>query len=384
MAKTEPELNDAGIRVRVERQLLELHFSELAARCVRWQPGFASAMTPESLDDILHRSATFGPLSPDHYQRLRSLLREEHFEFGEVIVKQGAEADSFYLLVSGRARVVKETASGEEIALTTLRPGDEFGELALISGGHRNATVRCSTAVDVVRLDSQKFLPLLEEFPELKKSIETTARLRTLHGFLYEFSNFGRLSVHALRAIVERLSPVAFKKGDFIVREGDPAGPMYNPPDGTVRVFRGGDGAVRNLAFYRGGDFFGELSILNGSPRAASAEATTDCELLALSPEAVRDLKDGFPEIRKFLEDRLARYRLDEEVRVPLDFVEVAPARGSRSRHKGDEDEAERTTNRRTVCRRSRPVSSSRARGFIACRTFRRSTRWTAGRRAWA
>jgi len=41
MAKTEPELADAGIRARVERQLLELHFSGLAARCVRWQPGFA-------------------------------------------------------------------------------------------------------------------------------------------------------------------------------------------------------------------------------------------------------------------------------------------------------------------------------------------------------
>jgi len=41
MAKTEPELADAGIRARVERQLLERHFSDLAARCVRWQPGFA-------------------------------------------------------------------------------------------------------------------------------------------------------------------------------------------------------------------------------------------------------------------------------------------------------------------------------------------------------
>jgi len=319
-------------------------------------------MTPESLDDILHRSATFGSLSPDHYQRLRSLLREEHFEFGEVIVKQGAEADSFYLLVSGRARVVKETASGGEIALTTLRPGDEFGELALISGGHRNATVRCSTAVDVVRLDSQKFLPLLKEFPELKKSIETTARLRTLHGFLYEFSNFGRLSVHALRAIVERLSPVAFQKGDFIVREGDPAGPMYILQTGRVRVFRGAGGAVRNLAFYRGGDFFGELSILNGSPRAASAEAVTDCELLALSPEAVRDLKDGFPEIRKFLEDRLARYRPDVDARVPLDFAEIVPARGRVCDTKDVEDEAERTTNDEPFSADRGPFRKSRGR----------------------
>lgn len=279
-------------------------------------------MTPEALDEVLRRSKAFGSLSPEHYDRLRPLLREEHFEFGDVIVKQGAAADSFYILTSGRARVVKETESGEEIALTSLRPGDEFGELALISGGTRNATVRCSTAVDVVRLDSQKFLPLLEQSPELKKSIETTARIRTLHGFLYEFSNFGRLSAQALRAIVERLTPVDFAKGDLIIREGEPAGPMYILQTGRVRVFAGKNGHVRNLAFYRGGDFFGELSILNGSPRAASAEAMTPCHLLALQPEVVRDLKENYPEFRKFFEERLARYRVNEEARVPLDFTE--------------------------------------------------------------
>ncbi len=46
------------------------------------------------------------------------------------------------------------------------------------------------------------------------------------------------------------------------------------------------------------GDFFGELSILNGSPRAASVEANSDCQLLALEPEAVRELKKRFPEKR--------------------------------------------------------------------------------------
>src|SRR5687767_8423268 len=114
-------------------------------------------MTPDALEEVLRQSSVFRSLPPEHYERLRPLLYEEHFEFGEVIVKQGDPADAFYLLSSGRARVVKMTDGGKEIALTTLRPGDEFGELALISGGTRNATVRCSTAVDVVRLDAKDF-----------------------------------------------------------------------------------------------------------------------------------------------------------------------------------------------------------------------------------
>ena len=213
-------------------------------------------------------------------------------------------------------------ADGEEMALASLRPGDEFGEQALLAGGTRNATVRCSTEVEVLRLDRKDFLPLLAQYPELKNSLELTARHRTLHGFLYEYSNFGRLPARALQALIAKLVPLDFGKGETIIREGDPAGPMFIVEKGRVRAFAQKNGRVRNLAFYRAGDFFGELSILNGSPRAASAEALADSRVLALQPEAVRDLKDEFPEFRKLLEERLALYRADTEARIPLDFAE--------------------------------------------------------------
>ena len=91
---------------------------------------------------------------------------------------------------------------------------------------------------------------------------------------------------------------------------------------GRVRVFTQKNGRQRNVAFYREGDFFGELSILNGSQRAASVEAVADCRLLALQPESVREMKEQFPEFRKLLEERLAQYQADTVARVPLDFAE--------------------------------------------------------------
>ena len=84
-----------------------------------------------------------------------------------------------------------------------------------------------------------------------------------------------------------------------------------------VRVFDPSTNGSRSLAFYREGGFFGELSILNGSPRAASAEAVTDCTLLALPPETVLDLRKQFPEFAKLLDERLAQYHRDGEARVP-------------------------------------------------------------------
>src|SRR4029077_15007590 len=87
-----------------------------------------------------------------------------------------------------------------------------------------------------------------------------------------------------------------------------------------------------NLAFYREGDFFGELSILNNAPRAASVEAFTDCRLLALEPQAVVDLRGRFPEFDKLLSERLAIYEAKTEARIPLDFTEeLLPAETRRA-----------------------------------------------------
>jgi len=211
--------------------------------------------------------------------------------------------------------------------LGVLKPGDSFGEAALAEGGTRNATVRCSTAVDVLRIDRTDFLDLVRRVPELKQYVETTGRNRALQSFLYQFSNFGRLPAPVLRSMIDNLKPAGFAKGSLIIREGDDAGPLYVIEKGRARAFAGVDGGQRNLAFYREGDFFGELSILNGSPRAASVEAFSDCQLLALGPKSVRDLRRRFPEFDKLLSERLALYQAKTEARIPLDFTtELLPA----------------------------------------------------------
>ena len=102
---------------------------------------------------------------------------------------------------------------------------------------------------------------------------------------------------------------------------------MFILEKGRARAFDANNGHEHNLAFYRDGDFFGELSILNGSARAASVEAFTDCRLLALEPDAVRDLKRRFPEFGRLMEERLAQYQAKTEARIPLDFTaEMLPA----------------------------------------------------------
>src|SRR5205085_8692333 len=197
----------------------------------------------------------------------------------------------------------------------------------LLDGGIRNATVRCSTAVEVVRIDRNDFLELVQQVPDLRQYIQMTGRNRAVQSFLYQFSNFGRLPAPALRTMIEKLAPMEAAKGGLIIRQGDAAGPMYVLEKGRARAFIGVNGKEKNLAFYREGDFFGELSVLNGSPRATSVEAFTDCQLLSLEPKSVQDLRRRFPEFDRLVSERLALYQAKTEARIPLDFTtELLPA----------------------------------------------------------
>jgi ATP-binding cassette subfamily B protein len=284
-------------------------------------------MPMDDMEELLRNSPLLKFVPEERRATLWERFSRERFEFGDLIVREGDEADAFFILASGRARIVKKSEKGEEIVLGSLRPGSEFGDSALLEGGTRNASVRCSTSVEVLRLGRDDFLETLGQFPELKTYIEMTARFKAVHGFLYEFSNFGRLSAPALRELIENLTPVAFSKGQMIIREGDSAGPMYIVQAGRVRIFTSVGGRVRNLAFCREGDFFGELSLLTASPRAASAEASANTQLFALRPEAVHALRQRYPDFARLLEERVAQYNKDTEARVPLDFsVELLPA----------------------------------------------------------
>ena len=210
--------------------------------------------------------------------------RKNILRFGDVIVRQDDQPIPFTF--GSRAPGFESQTRRRRDPLGSLKPGDSFGEAALSDGGMRSATVRCSTAVDVLRIDRQDFLDLVKKVPDLKRYVEMTGRSRALQSFLYQFSNFGRLPAPALRSMIDNLQPLGVAKGNLIIRQGDEAGPMFVIEKGRARAFAGVNGKERNLAFYREGDFFGELSILNGSPRAASVEAFTDCQLLALDPEA--------------------------------------------------------------------------------------------------
>jgi HlyB family type I secretion system ABC transporter len=280
----------------------------------------------------------FALLAPEARAVVFESFEQVDFPFGAVIVREADEADAFYVLAAGSARVVKAGEHGEEIALNTLHCGDSFGEAGLLDQTQRTATVRASSPVQVLRLHRSVFAALVRAHPEVRQVFETLARERALWNFFRIHSSFAALPGDALATLVAGLEPVAVPAGELVIREGEPPGPMYIVEEGRLRAFRSEDGSVRDLDYLRKGDFFGERSLFLNEPRAASIEAVVDCSLLRLPADLLRQLVAQHAGFRERLEERISQYEYRRLARVPLDFAdEILPADASVAGHVTDD-----------------------------------------------
>jgi len=105
-----------------------------------------------------------------------------HFEADEVIVREGDRADRLYVVVDGEVEVVREGAPGGALPLTVLGPGDSFGEIALVKGGTRTATVRSRTPVNVLTMERDTFQALFAHVPQVRRVFERVVEERLRPG----------------------------------------------------------------------------------------------------------------------------------------------------------------------------------------------------------
>jgi CRP-like cAMP-binding protein len=126
--------------------------------------------------ELLSRVPLFEGLPKAHLSRVAALAEESEYHAGRVIVKRDDPGRAFYVIVEGAAKVVKGrivTSRGE----ARLGPGDFFGELSLLDGDARSASVVATTPLTVIRIERTGFRRLLREEPDLAiKLLEGMAR----------------------------------------------------------------------------------------------------------------------------------------------------------------------------------------------------------------
>jgi CRP/FNR family transcriptional regulator, cyclic AMP receptor protein len=119
----------------------------------------------------LARCALFAGLSPEILRALEESSRVRHFPKGQIVCSEGDPGDSLIVLEEGQAKVCRFTFEGQEIVLSLVNAPVAFGELSLIDGAPRSATIVATTPVAVRLIERTKFNDLLEREPELARGL---------------------------------------------------------------------------------------------------------------------------------------------------------------------------------------------------------------------
>lgn len=113
----------------------------------------------------------FAAFSKDEFGAIVDKLEPVEFMAGERIIAEGDEGDAMYLISSGGGRVVKEV-EGQELVLDNLAEGEFFGEMSLLVGGPRSASVFAATDTEVLRLKSSDLFEIMKKYPRIESVLE--------------------------------------------------------------------------------------------------------------------------------------------------------------------------------------------------------------------
>ena len=123
-------------------------------------------MARDAYLEHLAKVRLFSSCSDRDLQKIAKASDEVSIDAGRVLVEQGTTGRECYVILEGSASVERNG-----VKVTTLGPGDPFGELALLDGGPRTATVTAETPMRVLVLGQREFAGVLDEVPGLAHKV---------------------------------------------------------------------------------------------------------------------------------------------------------------------------------------------------------------------
>jgi len=154
--------------------------------------------------DSLRRCALFADVAEDGLRAIAAQMRRRRFRRNEVIFHQGDIGDSLQVVASGGVKIVLPSTEGDEAIIASLKPGDFFGELALLDSSPRSTTATALEPTETLALPRDQFLGLLADDPHLVRALlhALAEELRRLTGHVEELHFLdlaGRLSMRLVR-----------------------------------------------------------------------------------------------------------------------------------------------------------------------------------------
>ncbi len=250
----------------------------------------------DGLGKIRHNVPLLTALSP---LQLRDFLLESKLVAlapGDIVFNRNDYSTSFYCIVEGTLNVY---AKGDDDPDFGLYAGEFFGELGLISGRRRSATIKAKSHCLLIESPRQSILKLIHSMDSIRRVIDEIALKRTvqLHIGL-------SLSASELEYLVHNAAVKKFSAGDVLWYQGDSTDGLYLIKSGSVTISRNIGGKEIVLSYVSAGNYFGEMALISGSPRPRTVRAAVNTEVIVLGADRVMEIMERNPDVLRQLNER--------------------------------------------------------------------------------
>jgi cAMP-dependent protein kinase regulator len=283
----------------------------------------AMAMIPDRLPPI----PLFSRLPRDAFARVLAALQLVRKRAGDVVIAQGAEGTSFFVLVRGTMTVTHQPTEGEPRQLATLGDGAICGEMALVSAQPRSATVTAVTDCDLLEFDRAALASAARESDTIGTALREFTQSRLLHNLMATCPLFQPLDHGQRLELARRFTAHDLDAGATIIEEGQPGRGLFALLSGEVDVSKVDGQEKVLLATLRPGDVFGEISLINDGPTTATVTAATRSTVLFLARDYFQRLVAAVDEVREYVEGLTEERLMDTRIMLaeaPGDIIDLS------------------------------------------------------------
>jgi CRP-like cAMP-binding protein/thioredoxin reductase/Fe-S-cluster-containing hydrogenase component 2 len=261
----------------------------------------------ELIGHIQARAPMFSALKP---VQIREFLIHAGLLFlkpGQVVFERGDSTDTLYTVLDGEVGIQIDPRNPND--MVRLGPGQFFGEMGLISGRKRTATVVATKPVLLFEVERNTILKLERSEESVKKAIDDAAVIRQIKTFLAP-----HVEDELLSEVVATSKIMSFERGKTLIEEGGEDDAVYLIRKGSVTVSMKVGNKDVVLNYVPAGGYVGEMALLTHRHRAATVTAASATEAICIDSAEFRKLIDRDPLLRRRIEAELEHRLRDRDI----------------------------------------------------------------------
>ena len=238
---------------------------------------------PPQEERTLPEIPLFSDLEPDAFVAVLEDMQVVRMQPGDWIIREGEEGDSMFTIASGAVRILKKLEGSKSLQLAVLGEGAFFGEMSVLRGGPRGASVQAVQPGELFEISKKVIDKISKQYPSVEKVLTKFMKQRLLRNVMNTSELFRPFGKEERIRIIERFVSREIERGEVLIEEGEESNGFYILMRGRMDVLcKLDDGSTTVVGELGEGEVFGEISCLHKEPAVATVVASTPAAILRL------------------------------------------------------------------------------------------------------